>query len=101
MKGLTIALNDAPFSPPSRVTWTIRFPEADYTMRYGGRRWELVSSRTAADVTITTTPATWAQLLMSTTPDKPIPTDLEIEGDSDKVEQFLAVFQGDAGGVGE
>lgn len=93
MKGVVVALNDGGFSPPSPVTWTVRFADSEYSMRFTGEGWELVSAVPEADVTITTTLSAWAEMLMSTARDAARPVEMQVEGDVRKVEQFLSTFQ--------
>ncbi len=93
VRGLTIALNDSGVAPPSPAAWNIRFPGVDYTINFDGTSWELGPPKTAPGVIVITTPASFAELLMATNPGSSLPRDLQVEGEPDKVQQFLDVFQ--------
>lgn len=94
LKGLTIALNDSGVAPPSPVTWQFRFPGGDHAIAFDGANWVLGSGTSAPAVVVTTTPGALGEVLMSASPSESVPAALQVDGEPEKVQQFLSVFGG-------
>jgi len=94
MRGLTFSLNKKDERLNHNVTWTMRFPQATYTLSFGDEGWTTTKQEDPhADVTVTTTPETWATVFTSPRFERSrLAKTLKIEGAQEKIEAFMKFF---------
>jgi len=94
MRGLTRSLNNKAKGLAGAVRWIMHFPGGTYTISYDGQRWSSHPGESPdADVTITTTPETWARVLTMPRHERcRMAKMIDLDGRSDKIEGFTALF---------
>ena len=94
MKGLIFYLNKRGKRLNRQATWALRFPQAMYTLSFGNDGWTSSKEENPhADVTVTTTPETWATVFTSPRSERSrLAQTLKIEGTPEKTEEFMKTF---------
>jgi len=94
MRGLTRSLNNKAKGLSAVVRWVMHFPDGSYTISCDGQHWSSQPGESPdADVIITTTPETWARVLTMPRHERSrMIKSIDIDGSSDKIEDFTALF---------
>ncbi|MBN1664592.1 MAG: transcriptional regulator [Deltaproteobacteria bacterium] len=95
MRGLTFSLNKKNRYPAHKITWNLHFPQATYALSYDNESW--LSRRGEedpnADVSVTTTPETWAALMTAPRTERSrLTRNIQITGSPEKVDEFMKIF---------
>jgi hypothetical protein len=79
-----------------RVVWVWRFPaDESYTLRFGGV-WELSHGEVeSAEVTVETTPATWARFLTTPPGSRRVTREIRLLGEPASIAEFAEAFAAD------
>jgi DNA-binding HxlR family transcriptional regulator len=93
-RGLTFSLNKRTRGLERKTTWNMHFPQGTYTISYDGSGWEASRAEAAdADVSVTTTPETWATVMTAPrTQRAKLAGNIEIEGKPERIEEFRRIF---------
>lgn len=81
--------------PANAVTWVFKFEGGGvHTLHFDGQQWSVrPGANDDADVTIETTPETWAKILVAPPGERQqLPAGLSINGNPERVEEFAETF---------
>ena len=93
MMAITTYLNERGRRLLRPATWVLRFAgRGAHTVRFDGERWSTQPGESEADVLIETTPEEWVTFLTSNGRRRQAVRRLRIQGEPDRVEEFLQMF---------
>jgi DNA-binding HxlR family transcriptional regulator len=94
VNALVKSLNKAEKHLPESRRWSIRFPQAAYVVSYHDNNWiECKGEEEKTDLTITTTPETWATLATVPRNERSrVINTMDIQGKPGRVKEFLNLY---------
>jgi DNA-binding HxlR family transcriptional regulator len=94
MTALTLSLNQKRKRLPRAVRWLMEFPKAHYCLTYDGENWSNCRAEDSkADLTITTTPETWATVFTAPRSERNrLSQALQIDGAPDRIDEFWNIL---------
>jgi DNA-binding HxlR family transcriptional regulator len=95
LQALTAYLSASGVRLPRPVTWLFIYPERMVTVRFHGDRWSVEHGGDHGDVIVTATAHEWIDVIMSEPRSRaPRLRALKLQGEPDRVEEFVTVLSG-------